>query len=116
MPLASVVKSSPSAAQTRRYLRPGARDKVRPCLPGKHTWLSRKGANIVIDKLGSDMFDASLRAMPWRSRIVMVSFAAGRISEVKVIYLLIIKDYYIGLQWTDYCDRQSLRMPWRTPR
>lgn len=54
--------------------------------------------------------------MPWRSRIVMVSFAAGRISEVKVIYLLIIKDYYIGLQWTDYCDRQSLRMPWRTPR
>ena len=37
------------------------------------------GADIVIDPLGGDFFDAALRAVAWCGRLVVIGFAAGRI-------------------------------------
>ena len=71
-----------------------------------------KGADIVIDTLGGDVFDASLRALAWGGRIVSVGFAAGRIPEVKANYLLVKNISATGLQWTDYRDRE----PWKVAR
>lgn len=69
-----------------------------------------KGADIVIDPLGGDVFDASLRALAWCGRIVALGFAAGRIPEVKANYLLVKNIAALGLQWTDYRDRQPQRV------
>ena len=69
-----------------------------------------RAADVVIDTLGGDVFDASLRAMAWCGRIVTVGFAAGRIPEIKAGHLLVKNIAALGLQWTDYRDRQPERI------
>jgi len=69
-----------------------------------------RGADVVIDTLGGDPFDASLRALAWCGRIVTVGFAAGRIPEIKANYLLVKNISVSGLQWTDYRDREPKKV------
>jgi NADPH2:quinone reductase len=64
-----------------------------------------RGADIVIDPIGGDVFDAALRAVAWRGRYVVVGFAAGRIPAVKVNYLLLKNIELSGLQVSDYRKR-----------
>jgi NADPH2:quinone reductase len=66
---------------------------------------------MVIETLGGDAFDAALRATAWCGRIVTVGFASGRIPEIKAGHLLVKNISALGLQWTDYRDRQPLA--WR---
>lgn len=61
-----------------------------------------KGVDIVIDPIGGDAFDAALRALAWRGRLVVIGFASGRIPEVKVNYLLVKNIEVTGLQVSDY--------------
>ncbi len=53
-------------------LRDGLREQV-------HAVTGGKGADICIDVLGGDPFDAAMRALAWCGRMVVVGFAAGRI-------------------------------------
>jgi NADPH2:quinone reductase len=69
-----------------------------------------RGIDIAIDTLGGDVFDAALRTMAWCGRIVSVGFAAGRIPEIKAGHLLVKNIAALGLQWTDYRDRQPERV------
>ena len=48
-----------------------------------------RGANIVLDPVGGDVFDAALRAVAYAGRIVIIGFASGRIPEVKGHYILL---------------------------
>ena len=59
----------------------------------------------MLDPVGGDVFDACLRALAWRGRIVVIGFAAGRIPEVRASYLLVKNITATGLQWSDYRDR-----------
>jgi NADPH:quinone reductase len=63
------------------------------------------GADLIIENLGGDIFEACLRALAWRGRIVVVGFAAGAPSVVRSNYLLIKNIAAIGLHWSDYRDR-----------
>ncbi|MEC7491040.1 MAG: NADPH:quinone oxidoreductase family protein [Pseudomonadota bacterium] len=65
-----------------------------------------QGADIVIDPLGGDIFDAALRAVAWRGRVVIIGFAAGRIPTVKTNYLLVKNIDVGGLQISDYRRRR----------
>jgi NADPH2:quinone reductase len=65
-----------------------------------------RGVDLVIDPVGGDVFDASLRAMAWCGRLVIVGFAEGRIPEVKAGYLLVKNIALVGLQFSDYRDRE----------
>lgn len=60
------------------------------------------GADVVIDPLGDDIFDAAIRAVAWRGRYVVIGFAAGRIPTLKVNYLLVKNIDIGGLQISDY--------------
>jgi NADPH2:quinone reductase len=80
-------------------LRDGVRDQVFAQTGGK-------GADIVMDMLGGDMFDAALRAVAWRGRLVVIGFAAGRIPEIKANYLLVKNIEVSGLQISDYRKRK----------
>lgn len=67
--------------------------------------LGKRGVDVVIDSVGGDVFDASLRIVAWCGRVVIVGFAGGRIPEVKAGYLLVKNISLIGLQASDYRDR-----------
>jgi NADPH2:quinone reductase len=65
-----------------------------------------RGADVVVDMLGGDIFDAAIRAVAWRGRVVIVGFAAGRIPTVKVNYLMLKNMEVSGLQISDYRKRR----------
>jgi len=82
---------------------PDLRDNLRQQIS---SGLGKRGVDIVIDSVGGDVFDASLRTVAWCGRIVIVGFAAGRVPEVKAGYLLVKNISLIGLQASDYRDRE----------
>jgi NADPH2:quinone reductase len=65
-----------------------------------------RGADIVIDAIGGAAFEAAIRALAWRGRIVVVGFAAGEIPTIRANYLLLKNIAASGLQWSDYRDRE----------
>ena len=69
-----------------------------------------KGVDIIIDPVGGDVFDAGLRALAWSGRVVIVGFAAGRIPEVKAGLLLVKNISLLGLQASDYRDRDTAKL------
>jgi NADPH2:quinone reductase len=69
-----------------------------------------QGVDIVIDPVGGDSFDAALRALAWRGRLVVIGFASGRIPEVKANYLLVKNIEVSGLQVSDYRKRMPEMM------
>jgi NADPH2:quinone reductase len=79
-------------------LRDGLRDQVYAATAGK-------GVDIVIDPLGGDYFDAAVRALAWRGRLVVVGFAAGRIPTLKMNYPLLKNIEVSGIQISDYRKR-----------
>jgi NADPH2:quinone reductase len=76
-------------------LRDSLRDQVYAATDGR-------GADIILDPLGGDVFDAALRALAWRGRLVVIGFAAGRIPTIKANYLLVKNIEVSGLQVSDY--------------
>ncbi len=71
-----------------------------------HAITNGHGVDAVVDTVGGDVFDASLRALAWGGRMVVVGFASGEISSVKVNYLLLRNLSVIGLHWADYLRRE----------
>jgi NADPH2:quinone reductase len=84
-------------------LRDALRDQLRRATGGR-------GADVVIEQVGGDLFDASLRALAWSGRLVVVGFAGGRIPEVRANYLLVKNIAVLGLQISDYRDGQPQAM------
>lgn len=80
-------------------LRNSLRDQVFAVTDGR-------GADVVIDPLGDDIFDAAIRAVAWRGRMVVIGFAAGRIPTLKANYLLVKNIDVGGLQISDYRRRR----------
>ncbi len=70
-----------------------------------HDATGGRGADVVLDLLGGDFFDAGIRAVAWRGRLVVVGFAAGRIPTLKVNYVLLKNIEVSGLQISDYRKR-----------
>lgn len=72
--------------------------------------VGRDGVNLIVDPVGGEVFDASLRAIAWCGRIVTVGYASGRVPEVKAGLLLVKNIALIGLQVSDYRDRAPDKM------
>jgi NADPH:quinone reductase len=71
---------------------------------------SNRGADIILDPLGGDIFDAALRAVAWHGRLVVIGFATGRIPTIKANYLLVKNIEVSGLQVSDYRKRMPGQM------
>jgi NADPH2:quinone reductase len=71
---------------------------------------NNRGADIVLDPLGADIFDAAIRAVAWRGRYVVIGFAAGRIPTVRANYILLKNIEVTGLQISDYRKRMPGQM------
>ena len=61
-----------------------------------------RGADVLIDVVGGDVFDAGLRALRWRGRAVVLGFVGERVPSIKSNYLLIKNIGVSGLYWDSY--------------
>jgi NADPH2:quinone reductase len=69
-----------------------------------------RGADVVLDPLGGELFAAALRALAWCGRLVVIGFAAGDIPTLKANYLLLKNIEVSGLQVSDYRKRRPAQM------
>ena len=69
-----------------------------------------RGADVILDPLGGEVFAAALRALAWCGRLVVIGFAGGPIPTVKTNYLLLKNIEVSGLQISDYRKRRPARM------
>ena len=83
---------------SRTGLREALREEVRT-LTGGH------GADIVIENVGGEVFEACLRSLAWSGRIVVVGFVGGAFPTIRANYLLIKNISASGLHWSDYRER-----------
>jgi NADPH:quinone reductase len=87
--------------------RPDLRDSLREQV---YAVTDKQGADVILDLLGGDIFDAAIRALAWRGRLVVIGFAAGRIPTIKANYLLVKNIEVSGLQVSDYRKRMPEQM------
>ncbi len=74
------------------------------------TQVGKGGVDIILDMLGGDMFDAAIRALAWRGRLIVIGFASGRIPSLKMNYLLVKNIEVSGMQVSDYRKRMPAEM------
>jgi len=61
-----------------------------------------RGADVIYDPVGGDVFDASLRSIAWGGRILVIGFAAGRIPQIPANILLMKNIAAVGVHWAAY--------------
>jgi NADPH2:quinone reductase len=74
---------------------PRFRDKVKELTGGK-------GADVIYDPVGGDVFDESIRCIATFGRILIIGFTSGRIPSVPVNYPLIKQFAVIGVRAGEY--------------
>ncbi len=65
-----------------------------------------KGANVIYDSVGGDVFDKSLKCIAWDGRLVVIGFAGGRIPEVKANRILLKNIAITGLHWGAHAAKE----------
>ena len=61
-----------------------------------------RGADVIFDPVGGDVFDDSRRCVAFEGRIVVIGFAGGRIAEAPTNHLLVKNYSVVGLHWGLY--------------
>jgi NADPH2:quinone reductase len=64
-----------------------------------------RGADVVFDPVGGDVFDASLRCLNWEGRLLVVGFASGRIPQAPANILLVKNIAVLSVYWGAYRRR-----------
>jgi NADPH:quinone reductase len=64
------------------------------------------GVDVVIDPVGGDRFDDSIRLLRPEGRLVVVGFAGGGIPQVKVNRLLLRNVAVMGAAWREFVDAE----------
>jgi NADPH:quinone reductase len=77
------------------YRKGGFRDRVLEMTGGR-------GADVVFDPVGGDVFDESLRCVAPLGRLLPMGFASGRIPEIPANIVLVKNLTVIGLYWGFY--------------
>ncbi|MBZ0237583.1 MAG: NADPH:quinone oxidoreductase family protein [Deltaproteobacteria bacterium] len=61
-----------------------------------------KGADVIYDPVGGDVFDQSLKCIALEGRLLVIGFASGKIPEVKLNRVLLKNISLVGLFWGAY--------------
>lgn len=67
----------------------------------------QRGADVVYDSIGGDVFDASTRCIAFEGRLLVIGFAGGRIPSIAANRILLKNISVVGLNWGAYRDRGS---------
>jgi NADPH2:quinone reductase len=63
---------------------------------------SGRGADVIYDPVGGDAFDAGIRSVAWGGRIIIIGFAAGRVSQIPANIVLVKNIDVVGFYWGSY--------------
>jgi NADPH2:quinone reductase len=61
-----------------------------------------RGADVVFDPVGGEVFDGSRRCVAFEGRIVVIGFAGGRIAEAPTNHILVKNYAVVGMHWGLY--------------
>jgi NADPH2:quinone reductase len=61
-----------------------------------------RGADVIYDPVGGDVFDQSTKCIAWEGRIVVIGFTSGRIPSFRTNRALLKNMSVIGLWWGSY--------------
>jgi NADPH2:quinone reductase len=64
-----------------------------------------RGADVIYDPVGGDVFDRSRRCIAWEGRLLVIGFAGGRIPEVPANHVLLKNYSVVGVHWSAYPGR-----------
>jgi NADPH2:quinone reductase len=70
-----------------------------------------RGADVIYDPVGGDIFDKSLKCIAWSGRLIVVGFAGGRIPEVKANRILLKNISVVGIHWGAYLINEPAKVP-----
>jgi NADPH2:quinone reductase len=66
---------------------------------------NNRGADVIYDPVGGDVFDRSLKCIAWEGRLLVIGFASGRIPELAANKILLKNISVVGLFWGQYLVR-----------
>ncbi|WP_119067147.1 NADPH:quinone oxidoreductase family protein [Rubrobacter indicoceani] len=64
-----------------------------------------RGADVIFDPVGGDVFDASRRMIGFEGRLLVIGFAGGRIAEAPTNHALVKNYSVVGVHWGLYRTR-----------
>jgi NADPH2:quinone reductase len=70
-----------------------------------------RGADVIYDPVGGDVFDRSTKCVAFEGRIVVVGFTSGRIPQLAINHALIKNYSVVGLHWGLYMRRAPQLIP-----
>jgi NADPH:quinone reductase len=69
-----------------------------------------RGVDVVFDPIGGELFTASLRAIAWEGRVLVIGFASGEIPQIPANRLLLKNAGAIGFYWGSYRKHDPARV------
>ena len=63
-----------------------------------------RGADVIYDPVGGDLFTASLRSIAFEGRILVIGFAGGTVPQIPANHLLVKNVDVIGVNWPAYAE------------
>jgi NADPH:quinone reductase len=81
------------------YGQASLKDKVKELTGGK-------GADVIYDPVGGDLFDQATRSINWNGRLLVVGFASGTIPKFPVNLALLKGCQIVGVFWGDFKRRE----------
>jgi NADPH2:quinone reductase len=70
-----------------------------------------RGADVIYDSVGGDVFERSLKCIAWNGRLVVIGFASGAIPSVAANRILLKNIEVTGLHWGAYAQHQPQSIP-----
>jgi NADPH:quinone reductase len=70
-----------------------------------------RGADVIYDSVGGDVFERSLKCIAWNGRLVVIGFAGGTIPSVAANRILLKNIEVTGLHWGAYAQHQPESIP-----
>ncbi len=61
-----------------------------------------RGADVIYDPVGGDVFDRSLKCIAWEGRLLVIGFASGRIADLPTNRTLLKNCSIVGVNWGMY--------------
>ncbi len=85
------------------YSREDLRDRILEITGGR-------GADVVYDPVGGDLFAQAMRCMAWEGRLLVIGFASGRIPEIAANIALVKNCSIVGVYWGAYARKDPVTM------
>ena len=61
-----------------------------------------RGADVIFDPVGGDVFDLSTKCIAFEGRLVVIGFTSGRVPEARANHVLVKNYSVVGLHWGAY--------------